>query len=292
MSRRPPPKERARGEPRERARGERPKDERPRGERTAPRPRPEPQRGPFRAASPDLVTLYGAHAVREALKGGRRKLLALYATETTLPRIADLAKAAGLEPRLVDARDLSRHLGEEAVHQGLLLEARPLPEADIADIVSTSGVVLALDQITDPHNVGAILRTACAFGVDGLIVTERHSPEFTGVLAKAASGALEHVTIVSVVNLARALDQLQERGYSVVGLDSEGAAPIETIPLSKPLALVLGAEGKGLRRLTRERCDLIARLDLPGPIKSLNVSNACAAALSVAHLRLRDAARD
>ncbi|MDJ0448233.1 23S rRNA (guanosine(2251)-2'-O)-methyltransferase RlmB [Methylocystis sp. JR02] len=292
MSRRPPPKERARGEPRERARGERPKDERPRGERPAPRPRPEPQRGPFRAASPDVVTLYGAHAVREALKGGRRKLLALYATETALPRIADLAKAAGLEPRLVDARDLSRHLGEEAVHQGLLLEARPLPEADISDIVSTSGVVLALDQITDPHNVGAILRTACAFGVDALIVTERHSPEFTGVLAKAASGALEHVTIVSVVNLARALDQLRERGYSVVGLDSEGAEPIETIPLSKPLALVLGAEGKGLRRLTRERCDLIARLDLPGPIKSLNVSNACAAALSVAHLRLRDAARD
>jgi 23S rRNA (guanosine2251-2'-O)-methyltransferase len=284
MSRRPPPKERARGE--------RPNDQRPRGERPIQRAKPEAQRGPFRAPSPELVTLYGAHAVREALKGGRRKLLALYATETALPRIADAAKAAGLEPHIVDARDLSRHLGEEAVHQGLLLEARPLPEADIADIESKSGLVLALDQITDPHNVGAILRTACAFGVDALIVTERHSPEFTGVLAKAASGALEHVTIVSVVNLARALDELRDRGYSVVGLDSEGAAPIETIPLAKPLALVLGAEGKGLRRLTRERCDLIARLDLPGPIKSLNVSNACAAALSVAHLRLRDAARD
>lgn len=285
MSRRPPPKERASGE--------RPKGQRPRGERPAtPRTRPEPQRGPFRAPSPDLVLLYGVHAVRAALEGGRRKLLALYATETALPRIADAAKAAGLEPHIVDARELSRFLGEEAVHQGLLLEARPLPEADIADVESKSGLVLALDQITDPHNVGAILRTACAFGVDALIVTERHSPEFTGVLAKAASGALEHVTIVSVVNLARALDELRERGYSVVGLDSEGAEPIEAIPLAKPLALVLGAEGKGLRRLTRERCDLVARLDLPGPIKSLNVSNACAAALSVAHLRLRDAARD
>ncbi|WP_442753820.1 23S rRNA (guanosine(2251)-2'-O)-methyltransferase RlmB [Methylocystis sp. JAN1] len=281
MSRRPPPKDQPRrrdDRPRERPKGATPHEPRVRGD--APK-------SPFRAPSPEVVTLYGAHAVREALKGGRRKLLALYATDTALPRIADLAHAAGLEPRLVDPRDLARHLGEEAVHQGLLLEARPLPEADIGDIESKSGVVLALDQITDPHNVGAILRTACAFGVDALIVTERHSPEFTGVLAKAASGALEHVTIVSVVNLARTLDELRARGYGVLGLDSEGAEPIETIPLSRPLALVLGAEGKGLRRLTRERCDLVARLDLPGPIKSLNVSNACAATLSVIHMRLR-----
>jgi len=283
MSRKPPPKDARRRD--DRPKGPRPQEPRERSRGDAPK-------GPFRGPSPEVVTLYGAHAVREALRGGRRKLLALYATETVLPRIADLATAAGLEPRLVDARELSRHLGEEAVHQGLLLEARPLPEADISDIESKSGVVLALDQVTDPHNVGAILRSACAFGVDALIVTERHSPEFTGVLAKAASGALEHVTIVSVVNLARALDELRERGYSVMGLDSEGAEPIETIPLARPLALVLGAEGKGLRRLTRERCDLVARLDLPGPIKSLNVSNACAATLSVVHMRLRAAPQD
>ena len=280
MSRRPPP---------ERARREPPKEGR---SRNAPQPGQRAPRGPFRPASPEVVTLYGAHAVREALRAGRRKLLALYATETALPRIADLARAAALAPRLVEGADLSRHLGEEAVHQGLLLEARPLPEADIADIDMKSGLVLALDQVTDPHNVGAILRTACAFGVDALIVTERHSPDFTGVLAKAASGALEHVTIVSVVNLARALDTLRDRGYSIVGLDSEGAEPIETAPLSRPMALVLGAEGKGLRRLTRERCDIIARLDLPGPIRSLNVSNACAAVLSVAHLRLSSTSRD
>ncbi len=189
MSRRPPPKDRSAHE---------------RGRR-ATVPQSE-GRGPFRAASPDLVTLYGAHAVRAALTARKRKLLTLYASETALPRINELALAAGLEPRLVDARDLERRLGPEAVHQGLLLEARPLPEADISDIVSVSGVVLALDQITDPHNVGAILRTACAFNVDAVIVTERHSPEFSGVLAKAASGALEFTTIVSVVNLARALD--------------------------------------------------------------------------------------
>ncbi len=286
MSRRPPHKDRP-----GRAR---PRDERP---QRAPRSSPAQQRdaeasGPFRPASPEVVTLYGAHAVREALRSGRRKLLALYATETALPRIADLARAAGLEPRLTDSRALSRHLGEDAVHQGVLLEARPLPEADLSDIETKSGVVLALDQITDPHNVGAILRTACAFGVDALIVTERHSPEFTGVLAKAASGALEHVTIVSVVNLSRALEELRGRGYSVIGLDSEGAEPIESIRLAAPLALVLGAEGKGLRRLTRERCDAIARLDLPGPIKSLNVSNACAAALTAIHMRLRPPAQD
>lgn len=241
---------------------------------------------PFRAPSPEIVAIYGVHAVRAALQAGKRKLLTLYVTENALPRIADLAQTAGLSPRRVDARDLSRRLGEEAVHQGLLLEARPLPEAEIADIANNSGVVLVLDQITDPHNVGAILRTACAYAVDALVVTERHSPDFTGVLAKAASGALEHVTIVSVVNLARGLEQLAQSGYTLVGLDSDGAESLETIALRKPLALVLGAEGKGLRRLTREKCDAIARLDLPGAIKSLNVSNACAAALSVLRMRL------
>jgi 23S rRNA (guanosine2251-2'-O)-methyltransferase len=253
---------------------------------------PGPAPGPFRAPAPEVVILYGVHAVRAALVAKRRKLLTLYATNAALPKIADAARAAGLTPRTVETRDLDQRLGPEAVHQGLMLEARPLPEADIADIPAGAKLVLALDQITDPQNVGAILRSACAFGVDALIVTERHSPAFTGVLAKTASGALEHVTIVSVVNLARALDQLRDRGYSVVGLDSDGESAIETLPLATPLALVLGAEGKGLRRLTRERCDAVARLDLPGPIRSLNVSNAAAAVLAVVGLRLRDLRRD
>ncbi len=258
------------------------------------RNRPPPRRapagqsaGPFRAPSPDIVILYGAHAVRAALTANRRKLLTLYATEVALPRIAGDASAAGLTPRVVENRDLDHRLGPEAVHQGLMLEARPLPEADIADIPADAKLVLALDQITDPQNVGAILRSACAFGVDALIVTERHSPAFTGALAKTASGALEHVRIVSVVNLARALDQLRARGFYVVGLDSDGESAIDAMSLSSPLALALGAEGKGLRRLTRERCDAVARLDLPGPIRSLNVSNAAAAVLAVIHLRLR-----
>lgn len=260
----------------------------PRRPARAPRPDADAHRddSPFRRPSPDVVVLYGVHAVREALIAGKRKLLGLYATPNAAERIAPLAAAAGLEPHIVDARALSQRLGDDSVHQGLLLEARPLPEADIADIETKSGVVLVLDQVTDPHNVGAILRTAAAFAVDALIVTERHSPDFTGVLAKAASGALEHVTIVPVVNLARALQELSKRGYLLVGLDSEGPQPLEDSGLTKPLALVLGAEGKGLRRLTRERCDRLARLDMPGPIKSLNVSNACAVALSVLRLRL------
>lgn len=266
---------------REQAQGRRPPGPRaPHRDARAPR-----EEQPFRRASPDVVVLYGAHAVREALTAGRRKLLDLYATPPAAERIAPLAAAAGLEPRIVDARALSQRLGDESVHQGLLLEARPLPPADIGDIENKSGIVLVLDQVTDPHNVGAILRTAAAFAVDALIVTERHSPELTGVLAKAASGALEHVTIVPVVNLARALQELSERGYLLVGLDSEGPQPLEDSELTKPVALVLGAEGKGLRRLTRERCDRLARLDMPGPIKSLNVSNACAVALSVLRLR-------
>ncbi|CAN2533424.1 23S+rRNA+(guanosine-2'-O-)-methyltransferase+RlmB [Methylocapsa aurea] len=261
------------------------RDGKDRGRRPAPR-QPAGEEAAFRRPAADVVVLYGAHAVREALVAGRRKLLTLYATEGAAERIAPLAAAAGLTPKIVEARALSQRLGEESVHQGLMLEARPLPEADIADIEPKSGLVLVLDQVTDPHNVGAILRTAAAFAVDALVVTERHSPDFTGVLAKAASGALEHVTIVSVVNLARALEQLAARDFLIVGLDSEGPQPLEASPLRRPLALVLGAEGKGLRRLTRERCDILARLDMPGPIKSLNVSNACAAALMALRLRL------
>ena len=173
----------------------------------------------------------------------------------------------------------------DAVHQGVLLEARPLAPIDLSEL-PPNGLVIVLDQITDPHNVGAILRTAAAFAVDALVTTERHSPDFSGALAKSASGGLEHVPICSVTNLARALAEMADMGYWRIGLDSEGPAPIDAVPLSRPLAVVLGAEGKGLRRLTRERCDVLARLDLPGAIRSLNVSNAAAIALALAYGKL------
>ena len=250
---------------------------------------PQAQGAAFRKPDRDLVVLYGLHAVREALRMKKRKLLCLYATAQAAERIAAEVAAAGVALHIVEGQDLDRRLGREAVHQGLLLEARAPAPLDLGDIVQTSGLVLVLDQITDPHNVGAILRTAAAFAVDALVLTDRHAPDFSGALAKAASGGLEHVPIVQVVNLARAMEELGEMGYQRVGLDSDGAASLEDIPLQRPLALVLGAEGAGLRRLTRENCDHLARLDMPGAIKSLNVSNACAVALSLARAKLRAA---
>jgi 23S rRNA (guanosine2251-2'-O)-methyltransferase len=171
------------------------------------------------------------------------------------------------------------------VHQGLLAEADPLPSPDI-ETLKQEGMVLVLDQITDPHNVGAILRSAAAFAVKAIVTTARHSPEATGVLAKAASGALELVPMVTVQNLARALTALNERGFQTVGLDSEGSEDLSDVTLREPLALVLGAEGKGLRQLTRETCSVVARLDMPGEIKSLNVSNAAVLSLYVGASRL------
>jgi 23S rRNA (guanosine2251-2'-O)-methyltransferase len=236
--------------------------------------------GERREAKVSLI--YGFHSVAAALKAPRRELIRLYATAAAAERLGDEIAARGLQLRIMTPEAISARSPRDAVHQGLLLEARPLAPIDIAELPA-NGLALVLDQITDPHNVGAILRTGAAFAVDALITTERHSPDFAGALAKSASGGLEHVPICSVPNLARSLADLGDMGYWRIGLDSEAASPLTDGPLSRPLALVLGAEGKGLRRLTRERCDRLASLALPGAIKSLNVSNACAIALALVH---------
>jgi 23S rRNA (guanosine2251-2'-O)-methyltransferase len=222
--------------------------------------------------------------VVEALSSLTRKVLRLSATEGVVERVAELAADRGVPVTVVPGEAISARLPRDAVHQGLLLEARRIEPITI-DEVPDDGVVLVLDQITDPHNVGAIMRTAAAFGVSALVMQDRHAPDLSGTLAKAASGGLEHVPVALVVNLARTLDKLGERGFFRVGLDSAGDGSLETMELPRPLALVLGSEGDGLRRLTRERCDAMARLDMPGPIKSLNVSIACAVALTVARLK-------
>jgi 23S rRNA (guanosine2251-2'-O)-methyltransferase len=227
--------------------------------------------------------------VTAALQNPARRIRRLLATENAARRLAQDKIALPLEPELVRPDTIARRLGPDAVHNGLLAEADPLPGPDL-DAIAPGGIVLVLDQITDPHNVGAILRSAAGFAVTALVITARHSPQATGVLAKSASGALEFVPIVVVANLARALERLRERGYLLVGLDSTGEVDLGAAPLREPLALILGAEGKGLRQLTRTTCDLVARLDLPGPIKSLNVSNAAALALYVAAKRLSEAA--
>ena len=240
---------------------------------------------PFRTPSAELVVLYGYHPIREALRANRRKMLGLFATANAAARLQSEADDAGVPVMIVEAAALDRRLGDD-VHQGLLLEARPLPALDIADVASDGGVLVVLDGITDPHNVGAILRTAAAFAARGLVMTDRNSPPLDGVLAKAASGALEHVPVVHVTNLARALDQIGEHGFHRIGLDSDAAADFADVSQAGATALVLGAEGSGLRRLTRERCDVVARLTLPGAIHSLNVSTACAAALAIRSTRL------
>jgi 23S rRNA (guanosine2251-2'-O)-methyltransferase len=230
---------------------------------------------------PDVALIHGFHSVREALRAGRRKLVRLYATAEAADRLAAEIAATKVPVTVVTAHDLSARLGAQAVHQGVLLEARPLEAGDITDLAESRGIVLVLDQVTDPHNFGAIVRTAAAFDVEAIVTTHRHSPVVSGVLAKAASGGLEHIPLINVTNLARALDALGEYGFMRLGLDSQGPEALGAAPVSQPLALVLGAEGQGLRRLTREKCDALVRLDMPGPIKSLNVSNACAVALAL-----------
>jgi 23S rRNA (guanosine2251-2'-O)-methyltransferase len=227
------------------------------------------------------VILYGWHSVKAAIENPARKLHRLFATENAARRLAEDGVQVPASLELVRPEAIAARLGPEAVHQGLLAEAEPLPPLDI-DELDPDLVVLVLDQITDPHNVGAILRSAAAFAASAVVTTARHSPEATGVLAKAASGALEYVPIITVPNLARALDALKRRNVFVVGLDSSGSVDLAHADLRAPLALVLGAEGKGLRQLTRATCDVVARLDLPGKLKSLNVSNAAALALHIA----------
>jgi 23S rRNA (guanosine2251-2'-O)-methyltransferase len=226
------------------------------------------------------TVLYGWHTVTAALKNPSRRLRKLLATENAARRLTEEGIKSSIAPDVVRPSAIAERLLPDAVHQGLYLEADPLDAPAVEDLPA-KGIVLVLDQITDPHNVGAIFRSAAAFAVAAIVTTQRHSPEATGALAKAASGALEQVPFVSVQNLARGLAALKQSGFLVVGLDSSGDTDLAALPLRAPLALVLGAEGKGLRQLTKETCDYVARIELPGELKSLNVSNAAAVSLYI-----------
>lgn len=270
-----------------------PQDGRPRDPRP-PRSKPGATRNaPRRVAEaptrlPDRY-LYGLHAVRAAIANPERVVTRIQATEAGLAALAEAleaARAAGIDrpaPEIVDRALMDRFL-RGAVHQGVSVEIRPLDAPDLDDIgraasIAERMVVVVLDQVTDPHNVGAILRSAAAFGAAALIVTDRHAPEVTGVLAKSASGAVEQVPLVRVRNLARALDALGEWGFDRVGLAEEAEATLAQTRFGPLVALVLGGEGEGLRQLTRSHCDRLARLPTAGPVASLNVSNAAAIAL-------------
>jgi 23S rRNA (guanosine2251-2'-O)-methyltransferase len=227
--------------------------------------------------------LWGTHAVRSALANPARKskkLLISANAEQELFRA--LAAKAKVPVETVDHHAIDRALPRDAVHQGVALLSAPLTEGDIHDAIEGASEprrLILLDQVTDPHNLGAILRSAAAFGVCGVIVQDRNSPPEGGVLAKAASGALELVPVVRVVNIARALDELGDLGFLRVALADEVSEPIEQVSLGRDVVLVLGAEGEGLRRLTREKCDVAVRLPTHPQMPSLNVSNAAAVAL-------------
>ena len=228
------------------------------------------------------MRLYGIHTVRAALDNPHRKIRRMLVTRNAMERlaIADLS-ALPFAAELVEPRAIDRVTGSDAVHQGVAIEAEPLRPKRLAAL-SGARLVLVLDQVTDPHNVGAIMRSAVAFDAGALITTSRHSPQELGVLAKSASGALEHIDLIEVKNLAEALGELHDAGFQTIGLDSDGPARIESTFAGDRIALVLGAEGKGLRQKTRDTVTALARLDMPGAIRSLNVSNAAAIALYAA----------
>lgn len=234
------------------------------------KPRYDPDTGP--------VYLYGIHTVRAALDNPRREKRHLLATPNALSRLREGGEIGNVRAAETTPRELDRLLGADAVHQGVALEVDPVSRFGLDD-VSPLNLVVVLDQVTDPHNVGAILRTACAFGADAVVTTSRYAPRETGVMAKSASGALDLVPLIEVRNLGDAIETLKRRGLKVLGFDSSAATPLRPRTDSVPLAIVLGAEGKGLRLRTRELCDEMVRLEMPGPIKSLNVSNAAAIAL-------------
>ncbi|SNY94031.1 23S rRNA (guanosine2251-2'-O)-methyltransferase [Cohaesibacter sp. ES.047] len=249
---------------------------------------------PSRKSSDETVRIFGIHAVASAVANPRRELIRLHATTNAQARLVDEIRKLKGDPARLDGlvepaspKDID-NLARDVVHQGALLVARNLPPLDISDIYDSKLVVI-LDQITDPHNVGAIIRSAVALGAKAIIMTGRHSPEESGILAKTASGGLDMMSMVTVPNLARALDDLADNGFDVIGFDSEESEPFETIlaaqDMDRHLALVFGSEGKGLRRLTREKCTSLARLDMPGPIKSLNVSNSVAMTLYAYQLK-------
>jgi 23S rRNA (guanosine2251-2'-O)-methyltransferase len=227
---------------------------------------------------------WGKHAVAAALDNPKRKVLRAWATREAAAHMQFPAEVA---VTIAEAPDLGRLVPNDAPHQGVVIEVEPLEEAWLDDLVRDAGeraVLLVLDQVTDPHNVGAILRSAAAFGAIGIVTQDRHSPPESGVVAKAASGALERLPWVRVVNLARALEEIGEAGFWRIGLAGDAEVDLREALGPPKVALVLGAEGAGLRPNTREHCDAIARLPISDAVESLNVSNAAAVALYAANV--------
>jgi 23S rRNA (guanosine2251-2'-O)-methyltransferase len=239
--------------------------------------RPAAKHGPASAA---LDWVWGWHATQAALanplRGPAKRLVA------TAERAREIAARRPTlpAPEILDAAAIAQLLPAGAAHQGVALKAGPLEPLSLDELASPArGVLVMLDQVTDPQNVGAVFRSAAAFGARGVIVQDRHAPAFSGVLAKAAAGALDAIPHARVVNLARALDDLDSLGWRAVGLAGDAPEPLDKVLDERPTVLVLGSEGEGLRRLVSEHCDALARIPMPGGFESLNVSAAAAVAL-------------
>lgn len=229
-----------------------------------------------------LFWLWGTHAATAALRNPARKCRKMLASLGTDPAILALAHKARVQVEIADPAVISKVLPRDAVHQGLAVHVLPLEEQDVAGAlegVARPCCVVLLDQVTDPHNFGAVIRSAAAFGACAIIVQDRHSPPLNGVLAKAASGGLEVVPVVGVVNIARTLEQLGRDGFLRLAFADEASQMLESLDLKRDTVLVLGSEGEGIRRLTREHCDVSVRLPTTDAMPSLNVSNAAAVAL-------------
>ena len=232
--------------------------------------------------TPNRPRLWGRHAVAAALDNPNRKVLRAWATREAA---AFMQFPQEVAVTLAEAPDLGRLVPHDAPHQGVVIEVEPLEDAWLDELIGNPderAVLLILDQVTDPHNVGAILRSAAAFGAIGIVTQDRHSPPESGVVAKAASGALERLPWARVVNLARALEEIGEAGFWRIGLAGDADTDLREALGSPRIALVLGAEGAGLRPNTREHCDALARLPISDGVESLNVSNAAAVALYAA----------
>jgi 23S rRNA (guanosine2251-2'-O)-methyltransferase len=237
-------------------------------------------------ASAGQVRLWGRHAVEAALKNPERHHTKLWATREGIASL-DGELPADFPVEYADVADLARLVARDAPHQGLVLECAPLADLHLDDVLDGDAArpLVVLDQVTDPHNLGAILRSAAAFGAAALVTQDRHAPPESGTVAKAASGGLEVVPWVRVVNLSRALEEIAEAGYWRIGLDGEAKATLGEALTSGPLALVLGAEGEGIRQNVAAHCDALARLPIGNAMESLNVSNAAAIALYAAAMR-------
>lgn len=235
--------------------------------------------------TPSRPRLWGKHAVAAALDNPERKILKAWATREAS---AFMQFPKDVPVTLADVADLGRLVPHDAPHQGVVIEVEPLENSWLGELLTGAperAVLLVLDQVTDPHNVGAILRSAAAFGAIGIVTQDRHSPPESGVVAKAASGALERLPWVRVVNLARALEEIGEAGFWRIGLTGDAEMELKDALGSPRVALALGAEGAGLRPNTREHCDALARLPISDAVESLNVSNAAAVALYAASSR-------